>query len=382
MESKAVVLIVGAGPSGIATAACLTHHSIPYVLLEREDCHASLWKKGTYDRLGLHLAKQFCSLPYKPHPPKTPTFLSKEHFVRYIDEYVSQFDINPRYHRSVESASYDNSENKWRVEAKNTIEGKVEVYVAEFLVVATGENSEVYIPDVTGLDSFKGEIVHSKQYKSGLKYQDQDVLVVGYGNSGMEIAYDLSNFNCHPSIVVRGPFHVLTKEAVHRGMTLMKYLPVQIVDALTVIHAAFLFGNLSKYGIHRPNIGPFFQKSLTGRSPVIDVGTIKKIKQGEIQVVPAIVRINEDSVKFMDGTERKFDAIVFATGYKSSANNWLKDYKYALNEEGMPKNPFPAHCKGEKGLYCAGLSKRGLFGVARDAETIADDINKILSARN
>lgn len=80
-------------------------------------------------------------------------------------------------------------------------------------------------------------------------------------------------------------FHVLTKEAVHRGMSLMKYLPVHIVDALTVIHATFFLGNLSKYGIHRPNIGPFFEKSLTGRSPVIDVGTIKKIKQGEIQVL-------------------------------------------------------------------------------------------------
>lgn len=79
-------------------------------------------------------------------------------------------------------------------------------------------------------------------------------------------------------------FHVLTKESVHLGMSLLKYLPTYLVDSLTLMHANFTYGNLSKYGIHRPKIGPFSQKASTGRSPVIDVGTIKKIKEGEIQV--------------------------------------------------------------------------------------------------
>lgn len=60
---------------------------------------------------------------------------------------------------------------------------------------------------------------------------------------------------------------------------------------------------------------------------------------------------------------------------------YIQDYGYALDEDGMPKNRFPAHWKGENGLYCAGLSKRGLFGAAMDAQTIADDINKVLSGR-
>ncbi|XP_059433539.1 probable indole-3-pyruvate monooxygenase YUCCA10 [Corylus avellana] len=375
------VVIVGAGPSGLATAACLTRHSIPYVILEREDCYASLWKKRTYDRCGLHLAKEFCSLPFMPHPPKTPTFLPKDAFLHYIDDYVSHFNICPRYFRSVQSALYDKVGRKWRVEAKNSIAGKVEVYVAEFLVIASGENSEGFIPDLPGLDSYRGEIVHSNHYRSGLKYQNKDVLVVGCGNSGMEIAYDLSIFEAKPYIVVRSPFHVLTKESVARGMSLLKYLPVYVVDALVIMHANFIYGDLSKFGIHRPKIGPFTQKAITGRSPVIDVGTIKKIQGGEIQIVPEISSIKKDKVVFNDGTERKFDTIVFATGYRSSANHWLKDYKYALNDEGMPKNSFPCHWKGENGLYCAGLSKRGLYGIAMDAQAIANDVEKVLSAR-
>lgn len=93
------VLIVGAGPSGLATSAYLNHLSIPNIVLEKEDCYASLWKKRAYDRLCLHLAKEFCSLPLMPHSSSTPTFMSRATFLKYLDEYVSKFNIKPRYSR-------------------------------------------------------------------------------------------------------------------------------------------------------------------------------------------------------------------------------------------------------------------------------------------
>ncbi|KAE8694118.1 putative indole-3-pyruvate monooxygenase YUCCA10 [Hibiscus syriacus] len=376
-----VVVIVGAGPSGLATSACLSVHSIPHVILEREDVYASLWKKRAYDRLKLHLAKEFCALPFKPHSPDSPTYIPKDMFVDYLDDYVKNFNIQPLYRRSVELAFYDKATGKWRIEAKNMESGAVEVYVAEFLVIASGENSAKYVPDLPGLDTFKGEIIHSNEYKSGDKYKNNEVLVVGCGNSGMEIAYDVSNFGVPTSIVIRSPFHVVTKEIVRIGMVFSKYIPIRIVDFMAVWMSKIVFGDLSKYGIHKPKEGPFFLKATAGRAPVIDVGTIGKIKSKEIKVVPAISKIDGKKVIFEDGVERKFDVIIFATGYRSATNKWLKDYDYALNEEGMPKNNFPHHWKGENNLYCCGLSRRGLLGVSMDAVIIANDIKKVVGEK-
>ncbi|KAI5405035.1 probable indole-3-pyruvate monooxygenase YUCCA10 [Lathyrus oleraceus] len=354
------VVIVGGGPSGLAISALLIQNSISHTILEKEDCNASLWRKNAYDRLNLHLASEFCSLPLVPHPPSGPTYLTKDQFLQYIDEYVDHFDIKPRYYRVVESANYDNVQNKWVVEAKNTLEGTLEVYGAKFLVIASGENSEGFIPNVHGLGKFEGEVVHSKYYKSGSKYKSKDVLVVGCGNSGMEIAYDLHNWGANTSIVIRNPLHVFTRDMIRIGMRLVQYFPVYIADTIITILAKLKYGDLSKYGIHRPKDGPLYLKNSTGKSAVIDVGTIEKIMEGSIKVVPSgIKKIEKKNVIFENNMEKEFDAIVFATGYKSVANEWLKDYKYALNEKGFPKNPFPKHWKGDHGLYCAGLARKG-----------------------
>ena len=106
MEEQ-VAIIVGSGPSGLATAACLNHLSIPYIILEREDCFASLWKKYSFDRLHLHLGKQFCELPHMSFPSSYPTYMPKNMFAQYLDDYVSHFKISPLYQRNVEFAEYN-----------------------------------------------------------------------------------------------------------------------------------------------------------------------------------------------------------------------------------------------------------------------------------
>lgn len=205
MEQQTTVLIVGAGPAGLATSACLNLRNIPNIVLEREDCNASLWRKRAYGRLKLHLAKQFCELPHFSFPSDAPTYIPRRDFIRYLDDYVSNMDINPLYERAVVSATFVQEDGKWAVVVENTSSGSVETYMARFLVVATGENSEGYVPPILGLDSFGGEVVHSSRYKNGHKFEKKRVLVVGSGNSGMEIALDLSNYGAKSSIVVRNP---------------------------------------------------------------------------------------------------------------------------------------------------------------------------------
>uniref|UniRef100_M8CGG5 indole-3-pyruvate monooxygenase n=1 Tax=Aegilops tauschii TaxID=37682 RepID=M8CGG5_AEGTA len=305
-----VVLIVGAGPAGLATASCLSQFSIPYVIVDRESCSTSLWRYRTYDRLKLHLAKEFCELPHMSYPLDAPTYIPKTLFVQYLDDYVERFNIKPKYLTSVESSTFDNDEKCWSIVAHDMAKSTIVRFTAKFFVMASGENSAENIPMIPGLQSFPGDVIHSSSYKSGKSYSGMNVLVVGFGNSGMEIAYDLA-------------IHIMTKELIRLGMTLARRLPLNLVDNL-VMAANLIFGDLSRYGIRRPKMGPMILKSETGRSAVIDVGTVGLIKKGIINVQGSTSKIMGDIVEFQCRKKISFDAIVFASGYKSTANIWLK----------------------------------------------------------
>uniref|UniRef100_A0ACD5XRB3 Uncharacterized protein n=1 Tax=Avena sativa TaxID=4498 RepID=A0ACD5XRB3_AVESA len=112
--------------------------------------------------------------------------------------------------------------------------------------------------------------------------------------------------------------------------------------------------------------------------PVIDVGTYDKIKKGQIQVLPAMTSIDRDVVEFAGGRRHRFDAIIFATGYRCTAKKWLKDEGDELiGKDGKVTGKSP---KGEKGLYRAGMAAGGLTGSGTDAEFIADDISRLLQS--
>ncbi|PWA90281.1 FAD-dependent pyridine nucleotide-disulfide oxidoreductase [Artemisia annua] len=175
------LVIAGAGPSGLAISACLKDQGIPFVVIERSDCIASLWQKRTYDRLKLHLPKRFCQLPK-----------------------AQKFDIKPQFNECVQSAKFDEACKLWCVKTVSTagsVRSETE-YICQMLVVATGENVEGVIPKIEGLKEFSGEvIIHAKDYKTGVKYvyTGKNDLVVGCGNSGMEVSLDLANHNAKPS---------------------------------------------------------------------------------------------------------------------------------------------------------------------------------------
>ncbi|CAN6371885.1 unnamed protein product [Urochloa humidicola] len=373
MEEVAV-LIVGAGPAGLAAAACLRQRSVPYLVVERENCSASLWRHRAYDRVKLHLAKEFCALPHMPYPDGTPTYVPKKEFVEYLDAYTERFGIEPRYCISVESAEYEEGARHWVVTARDTVAGMKIQFMVRFLIVATGENGVGIVPKISGIESFPGETMHSSTYRSGGGYAGKRVLVVGCGNSGIEITYDLTTHGADTSIVVRNPVHIMTKGLIRLGMTLVQYVPVTIVDFLIVTIANFTFGDLSRHGIVRPKTGPLLLKAKTGRSSVIDVGTVGLIKKGIIKVFGEISNIVGNKVDFEGGKESYLDAIVFATGYKTTVNSWLKDDKCMMNSDGLPKKGYPNHWNGENGLYCASFARRGLAGISMDAKNIADDI--------
>lgn len=191
-------IIVGAGPSGMAVAACLSNLGIPSTILEKSNCVASMWQYKTYDRLKLHLPKQFCQLPLLGFPPNFPKYPSKHQFIAYMESYARAFDIKPVFGCTVKSAEYDVANSCWKL--TTTEEG---VFFSRWMVVATGENADPVLPEMVGMERFGGRLMHSSSYKSGKEFQGQKVLVVGCGNSGMEVSLDLCRHNAKPFMVAR-----------------------------------------------------------------------------------------------------------------------------------------------------------------------------------
>ncbi|XVE54277.1 hypothetical protein DITRI_Ditri03aG0067900 [Diplodiscus trichospermus] len=367
-------VIIGAGPSGLATAACLKERGVPTLILERANCIASLWQLKTYDRLRLHLPKQFCELPLMPFPANFPTYPTKKQFVAYLESYKNHFGLDPVFNETVVSADFDRQCGFWRVKTQEETE-----YVSPWLIVATGENAEEVVPQIEGMDDFGGPIVHTSSYKSGRLFREKDVLVVGCGNSGMEVCLDLCNCNARPSLVVRDSVHVLPQEMLGRStfglsMWLLKWFPTRLVDRFLLLVSRFMLGDTEKFGLHRPKLGPLELKNRSGKTPVLDVGTLAKIKSGNIKVYPGIKRLTYRAAEFVNGRRENFDAIILATGYKSNVPQWLKETDLFSEKDGLPRKPFPNGWKGECGLYAIGFTKRGLLGASFDAKRIAEDI--------
>jgi indole-3-pyruvate monooxygenase len=167
------------------------------VILERSNCIASLWQHKTYDRLKLHLPKQFCELPLLGFPENFPKYPTKDQFISYMESYASHFSIHPRFNQAVQSAEFDSTCGFWRVRTQDL------EYISRWFIVATGENAEPVMPEIVGMERFRGHVVHTSAYKSGSDFANQKVLVVGCGNSGMEVSLDLCRHNAVPHMIVR-----------------------------------------------------------------------------------------------------------------------------------------------------------------------------------
>ncbi|CAK7339549.1 unnamed protein product [Dovyalis caffra] len=375
-ESKSVWIpgpvIIGAGPSGLAVAACLKERGVPFLILEKESCIGSLWTLKTYNRLQLHLPKEICKLPYMPFPPEVPAYPTKQQFISYLEAYAKHFSIEPMFRQEVRSATYDTRMGFWRVQANES------EFLCQRLIVATGENAEPLLPDIEGISDFKGRLFHTSRYKDGADFKGHKVLVVGCGNSGMEISLDLCDNGAQVSLAVRDKLHILPREVLGRStfslsMWLLKWFPVKLVDWFLLLCSQLILGDTHKMGIQRPKIGPLEQKESTGKTPVLDVGAFSKIKSGKIKVVCGVQRFTAEGAAFVDGHVENFDSVILATGYRSNVKSWLKD-NFFNERDGYPRNPFPNNWKGENGLYSVGFTRRGLLGSSIDAHRVAEDI--------
>lgn len=366
---RTTTVVIGAGPAGLATGACLRRAGVSCEILERAATVAATWYRH-YERLHLHTDKAHSTLPYLGFPRPAPKFPSRRDVIEYLEAYARQFALSPRFGQEVVSVHH--SAGRWYVATHDA------AYAARAVVVATSLNSEPHVPCWPGRERYRGVVSHSSQYRNGKPYTGERMLVVGMGNSGAEIAIDLWEHGARPTLAVRGPVNIIPRDLL--GLPVLAIsaplskLPPRLADQLTAPLVRLTIGDLSRVGLRKAHRGPFCQIRETARIPVLDVGTLRLIRQGAVQVRPGIERFTDTGVVFTDGRDEDFHAVILATGYRPNIASFLHEVS-VVTSNGVPRSS--GRESELPGLYFCGFHVvvTGMFPqIGREAQQIAQDI--------
>lgn len=361
-------VIIGAGPAGLAAAGALKAKGAEPILLEKADNVGSVWRRH-YDRLHLHTDRAHSGLPGLPMPASYPRYPSRQQFVDYLEDYARKFALTPLF--GVRVSAVRREAGRWRVEAGE------KVWRAANVVVATGSADFPYAPTWPGQETFQGQILHSSGYKNPTPFGRQRVLVVGFGNSGGEIALDLAQAAIDVTLAVRGPVRVLPRDLL--GLPILtwaigqSFLPARVSDALNAPVIRLALGSLEALGLRTAAKGPRQMVEEDGRVPLLDMGTIAKIRAGAIKVRGAIDRFTPDGIVFADGTAERYDAVILATGFHPDLRALLPDAADTLDAAGQPR--VSGRSAAAPGLFFCGakvVATGQLREIGIEAERIAE----------
>ncbi|CAB3793315.1 flavin-containing monooxygenase [Pararobbsia alpina] len=369
MDHVTDTLVIGAGPAGLAVAACLKKRDVPFLVVDRAATIGSSWRRH-YDRLHLHTDRSHSALPYLPFPKGTPRYPSREHVIGYLEQYARHFQLAPHFGEEVQALRV--VEQGW---AATTSAG---VYRSPRVVVASGYNAVPHEPRWPGQERFGGHIMHSSAYRNGEPFRGQRVLVIGFGNSGGEIAVDLHEHGAQVAVAVRGPVNIIPRDilgipVLSVGIALSR-LPTRVSDALAAPFVRLIMGDITRLGFRKLAMGPLAQIRNTARVPLIDVGTIKLIREGYIEVVGDVREMSVTGVTFDDGRSLHFDAIVVATGFRPRTDAFLEAQD---DVSGMWRAGTSGVMGTGQGLYFCGfiVSPTGMLReIGIEAQRIAEDI--------
>jgi len=325
-------IVCGAGAAGLAAAATLGRTGANVTVLERSDAVGASWR-GRYDGLKLNTTATMSTMPgYRATKRKYGEFPTRDSWVRYLEDYAEHHDINVRFGTEARAIT--------RVDARWTVDTDDEALRADIVVVATGYDREPDLPDWPGRDGFTGQLIHSSAYRNAEPYRGRDVLIVGPGTTGSEIAHFVAEGGARRvRVACRTAPNVLTRKVLGSSVNVigiaLNRAPRRAADEVSWLTQRVTVGKLDQYGLPRSPEGvatTLFQRQ---RTPAYDSGFVADVKSGRVEIVPAVVGFDGDDVILAGHSRIQPEAVIAATGYLRGLSE-LVGHLGILDDTGRP----------------------------------------------
>lgn len=335
------VLVIGAGSAGLAAAGALRARGVAAVVLERGDGVGTAWR-SRHDDLRLNTVRWLSTLPGPRIPRTAGRWVARDDYVRHLEDFarVNRIHVVPR----VTARRIERGGPAWRV---RTSDGDLE---AAHVVVATGRERLPHVPAWPGRDTFVPPVLHASDLRRVSDLAGRRVLLVGAGNSGVELAGHLVDAGVRRLWVsTRTPPTILPLQVAGIPLSAVgvavRYLPERVRDLNARWISLLAFGDLGPYGLPSPHRGPYATLRTTGVTAAVDRGFVRHLRAGHVQVVPELHRLSRAEAVLADGRRIAPDVLVAATGYRPDLAE-LVSHLGVLTSSGLPSTgpgrPHPA----------------------------------------
>ncbi|HTC98277.1 MAG TPA: NAD(P)/FAD-dependent oxidoreductase [Bradyrhizobium sp.] len=338
------VLIVGGGHTGISAAVELKRIGLSALIVDREERIGDNWRLR-YRGLKLHNKTPVNHLCYLPFPLTFPDYIPKDQIANWLEHYVDIFDIGFWTRTSFQGASYDDASARWT--AHITREGVPRTLRPKHIVLATSVSGTPNIPHIDGIDSFKGQVLHSSRFRAGREWAGRSVVVFGTGTSAHDICQELQASGAIVTMVQRSPTMVVnvepaqiydktylgdgppieTRDILNSGVPfpVMRIAHKQITDEVKRSDAPLL-SRLEQAGFRlefgEDGTGWPLKFRTRGGGYYFNVGASELIAEKKIRLIQAadIAYFEADGLRLKDGSASQAELFVLATGYKGIDN--------------------------------------------------------------
>lgn len=307
--------IVGSGPGGLAAARAFLNLGLAVDVYERHGAIGGIWDRtnpGTPMYESAHFISSRDQSAYHGYkmPSNYPDYPNHRQILDYLRGFATTYRLEQhvRLSTSVEHAEWDGTH--WQV---RTSDGETRAYLT--LTCANGTQWFPTMPSFPGAESFTGEIIHSNAYNEGRQLAGKRVLVVGAGNSGVDIACDAARFADFAAISVRRGYHLVPKHIFGIPADAFAasgpHLPMKWAQRIFPPLLRILIGKPSRYGWPEPD------HKLFETHPIVNDQILHHLSHGDLVVWRDITRFDGAAVVFANGTREAYDLVIMATGYQT-----------------------------------------------------------------